>query len=276
MILLWGLPQDTPLRLVRDVLAQEEASFVFLNQADLLDTHVEVEYAPSATGVLSVGDRAYRLENIRAIYLRPYDFREFPDLSHLDANSPQWRHAHAVEDLLWGFAELAEAVVVNRPSAMQSNSSKPYQCRLIEAHGFRVPETLITTDASAARRFHDQHRWVIYKSISGQRSIVNRLGDEHESRMADLRWCPTQFQCWVPGVDHRVHVIGEQVFVMRVLSDAVDYRYGLARVEPCQVPNDVAARCLSLVRSLGLLFAGVDLRRTTDGEWVCFEETEAY
>jgi glutathione synthase/RimK-type ligase-like ATP-grasp enzyme len=271
MILLWGLPQDAPLRLVRDALVQRGATFVFLNQADLLETHVEVEYTPSITGVLSIGDCEYGLEDIGAMYLRPYDFREFPQLAHLDANSWQWRHALAIEDVLWGFADLAEALVVNRPSAMRSNSSKPYQCHLIEAHGFKVPETLITTDASAARLFRDQHRQVVYKSISDQRSIVNRLSDEHESRMANLRWCPTQFQCWVPGVDHRVHVVGEQVLAVRVLSNADDYRYGIARMEPCQLPDDVAARCLSMARGLGLPLAGLDLRRTPEGEWVCFE-----
>jgi hypothetical protein len=271
VILLWGLVQDAPLRLVRAALVQKGASFIFLNQADLLDTHVEVEYTPSVTGVLRLGDREYRLEDIRAMYLRPYDFREFPQLSPLDAQSSQWRHALAVEDVLWGFADVAQGVVVNRPSAMRSNSSKPYQCRLIEAHGFKVPETLITTDASAARWFRAQYREVVYKSISAQRSIVNRLSDEHESRMADLRWCPTQFQCWVPGVDHRVHVVGEQVFAVRVLSDDVDYRYGFARMEPCQLPDDVAARCSSMARGLGLRLAGIDLRRTYEGEWVCFE-----
>jgi glutathione synthase/RimK-type ligase-like ATP-grasp enzyme len=55
---------------------------------------------------------------------------------------------------------------------------------------------------------------------------------------------------------------------------AVDYRYGLARMEPCQVPNDVATRCLSLVRSLGLLFAGVDLRQTAHGRYVTFQLAE--
>jgi hypothetical protein len=129
MILLWGLPQDAPLRLVRDALVQRGAPFLFLNQADLLETHVEVEYTPSITGVVSISGREYRLEDIGAIYLRPYDFRDFPQLSHLDANSSQWRHALAAEDALWGLADLAEAVVVNRPSAMRSNSSKPYQCR---------------------------------------------------------------------------------------------------------------------------------------------------
>ena len=99
MILLWGLPQDTPLRLVRDALVQRGAPFLFLNQADLLETHVEVEYTLSITGVVSISGREYRVEDIGAIYLRPYDFLQ---LSHLDANSSQWRHALAAEDALWG------------------------------------------------------------------------------------------------------------------------------------------------------------------------------
>jgi hypothetical protein len=271
MILLWGLVQDPPLRLVRDALAWAGTPFLFLNQAYLLETHVEVEYASSVTGILNVGVREYRVEDLRAMYLRPYDFRNFPHLSHLGAESPQWRHAHALEEALWGLADLADAVVLNRPSTMQSNSSKPFQCRLIEACGFDVPETLITTDASIARCFREQHGDVVYKSISGRRSIVNRLGDEHEGRMANLRWCPTQFQRRVPGVDHRVHVVGDRLFATRVLSDAVDYRYGFARMEPYQLPDDVAARCLLLARTLGLQLAGIDLRRTPEGEWVCFE-----
>jgi glutathione synthase/RimK-type ligase-like ATP-grasp enzyme len=61
-----------------------------------------------------------------------------------------------------------------------------------------------------------------------------------------------------------------------VASDAVDYRYagreGLAaRLTATEVPDDVAARCVALAASLDLPLAGVDLRRTTGGGWVCFE-----
>jgi hypothetical protein len=37
------------------------------------------------------------------------------------------------------------------------------------------------------------------------------------------------------------------------------------------MPVDVASRCVRLARGLGLPLAGVDLRRTPAGEWVCFE-----
>ena len=37
------------------------------------------------------------------------------------------------------------------------------------------------------------------------------------------------------------------------------------------LPIDVAERCFALARALGLHLAGLDLRRTPDGEWFCFE-----
>ena len=71
--------------------------------------------------------------------------------------------------------------MLNRTAAMASNGSKPYQTQLIRAHGFAVPETLITNDPDLVRAFHQQHRRVIYKSISGARSIVHTLEERISS-----------------------------------------------------------------------------------------------
>ena len=104
---------------------------------------------------------------------------------------------------------------------------------------------------------------------------MNRLSDEHDARMDDLRWCPTQFQRYIEGVDYRVHVVGSRLFASRVLSDGVDYRYAPSRIEACEIQADVAERCLELSRALDLPFAGIDLRRTPDGQWFCFEVNPA-
>ena len=40
---------------------------------------------------------------------------------------------------------------------------------------------------------------------------------------------------------------------------------------PSAVPPDLAARCVRLTVALGLPVAGIDLRRTPDDEWICFE-----
>ena len=56
---------------------------------------------------------------------------------------------------------------------------KPYQALVISGTGLRVPPTLVTSDPAAARAFHAEHGEVIYKSASGIRSIVRRLGPDH-------------------------------------------------------------------------------------------------
>lgn len=117
---------------------------------------------------------------------------------------------------------------------------------------------------------------LIYKSISGVRSIVSHLKPEHAGRLERLRWCPTQFQQHVPGEDYRVHVMGEEAFAARIVSSADDYRYasrqqGHTRIERAGLSEDVLERCRRMARAMELPVAGSDLRRTPEGEWYCFE-----
>jgi glutathione synthase/RimK-type ligase-like ATP-grasp enzyme len=147
---------------------------------------------------------------------------------------------------------------------------------VLAAHGFAVPATLITTDAEAARRFWTEHGAVIYKSMSGVRSIVTRLTPETDARLDDVQYCPTQFQQYVPGWDVRVHVVGDRTFACEVLSVADDYRYAgregaTTQLRPCTLPDEVIARCQAVCRALALPVAGVDLRRTPDRRWFAFE-----
>lgn len=166
--------------------------------------------------------------------------------------------------------------VVNRLGGGMSNNSKPYQAWLLERAGFRVPPTLVTNDPEAARAFQAEHGEVIYKSVSGIRSIVRRLGPEQVGRLGLLRNGPAQFQAFVPGRDVRVHTVGDKLFATRVASAAVDYRYarrdGVAvEMAPCELPASVASACLHIARELDLLHAGIDLRETPAGDWYCFE-----
>ena len=159
---------------------------------------------------------------------------------------------------------------------MASNHSKPYQSALIQAQGFDVPETLVTTDRDALEAFWEEHGQIFYKSISGVRSIVTRLTPSHRERFNDLSHCPTQFQRWISGNDFRVHVAGNDVFACKVTSSATDYRYPRGEeetpeIQPFELPVDLADRCRRLVASMSLVLAGIDLRRTPDGQWFCFE-----
>jgi hypothetical protein len=276
MILLWGLPEDGPLAAVYRVLQERGVPVFFLDQYEVLDSSLTLHVSAHAEGVLRVGARQVPLEDISAAYIRPYDSSGLLRGRAAHPRSSRFRHAVEFDSCLWGWLDVTPALIVNPLGAMAGNNSKPFQAATIGAMGFEVPDTIVTTDEDRARSFWEQHGTVVYKSVSGVRSIVSRLTPEHRHRLADIRWCPTQFQAYVPGTDVRVHVVGNDIFACEVLSDADDYRYAVRHdvetaLRPYMLPDDCADRCVKLAAQLGLLVAGIDLRRTPEDRWYCFE-----
>lgn len=168
-------------------------------------------------------------------------------------------------------------LVVNRLAGGMSNHSKPLQALQARRCGLRVPPTLVSSDPEAVRRFYEECGGeVIYKSLSGVRSIVRRLGEEQLARLPLLRHGPAQFQAFIPGENVRVHTVGEEIFATRVRSEVVDYRYarregGSVEMEPTELPPAVAEACIRVAAQLDLPLAGIDLKETPEGEFYCFE-----
>lgn len=289
MILIWGIPGDLSAEGVRTALLAMGAPVWFLEQTAALQTELSLSVGEAAdgpelvNGVLCSGGAPLSLRDVTAIYVRAMDFRLFPAFADLRHDAPERFHAMALEDLLVAWLEMTQARVVNRPSAMGPNNSKPYQAAQLRALGFATPRTLVTTDPRAARHFLARHRQVIYKPVSSVPSIVSRLHADDASsmdRMDDVANCPTQFQEYVPGDEYRVHTVGSQVFASQVLSDADDYRHperSNTRTEilPAEVPSDLASLCTRASRALNLLVAGYDVRLTPSGTWYCFEVNPA-
>jgi glutathione synthase/RimK-type ligase-like ATP-grasp enzyme len=273
MIVLWGPIGDGPLASVYECLRQTEIATTLIEQSKV----GECRFRSNACGGTFNGrvtwqKAAIELSDAKAIYLRQYDFTKFPNFRNLGPSSKKWQSAAKFEDgmLLW--SELSDAVVINRPSAMSSNNSKPYQLKLISTSGFRVPATLVTTDPDEVMAFLNVYGQVIYKSVSSRRSIIARLGSEDLARIDSVASCPTQFQEYIPGRDFRIHVLGKRTFVHEIKSDAVDYRYSADSLKvPAVLPPEVDDLCVALTQALGLVFSGIDLRLTPDGEWYCFE-----
>lgn len=252
MILLWGAPGDAALAGVRSVLDDRGSPYVFLDQ-HAAASDFRFTFGPALGGRVGGVD----LDDVTAAYIRPGDAG--------DVRSRALTH-HLTEWL-----ESTPILVVNRFSAQASNMSKLYQQRLIREH-FDTPASLATTDPDAARAFVGAHDAVIYKSLSSVRSIVNRLDTGRLEALRDVRNCPTLFQQYVAGTDYRVHVVADLALATMVSSDADDYRYDRATERiAVDLPEPVASRCIALSRSLGLAFAGIDLRRDVQGTWFCFE-----
>jgi hypothetical protein len=276
-ILLWGLMRDNPIAEVLKRLRRLDAPVRFLDQRRVLDTTVRVDAGRPSRTVVTVAGEEFDLDRVRAAYVRPHDSTMLSALRSRLPSSPEWRHAAEVDQVLNDWSDRTSAYVLNRPGAGASNGSKPYQLRAIAAAGFFVPTTLVTNDPDQVEAFVREHGEVIVKSTSGIRSRVRRVGSADAARLADVTTCPTQFQRRVPGDDVRVHVVGTEVFAVEVASEADDYRYARAQghrdpvLTEIGLPEEIAARCRDLSKRLRLPVAGIDLRRTPDGEWYCFE-----
>ena len=271
MILVWGPRGDSTIRTVLKALERRNVATVFVDQGQTLSMAAHMRVGPGIEAQLELTSGTLDLRQVDAAFIRPHDSAQAPRVKVHGEFSPEAHYVRGLDDLLIAWAEIAPALVINRPGAMASNNSKPHQSVSARSVGFRVPETLITTDPEAVRQFAAVHGQVIYKSISGTRSIVTSLSEHDLERLGDVRWCPTQFQKLIAGTDVRVHVVGERVFPCEIESSATDYRYGESTMRASEVPAEAADRCIALARRLGLELAGIDLRRTPDGDWYCFE-----
>ena len=276
-VLLIGIPSEPPLAMVVTALEALQLPHLMLNQREIADLQACVAVIDGdVTGVLEVGGEVVDLDAFGGVYNRVMDHQLLPELKAADPDDPLHGHADRVHEALSVWCELAPGRVVNRLSAQASNASKPYQSQLI-ARRFAVPETLVTNDPAAVLAFREDHGRLIYKSVSGERSIVHELDEDDLPRLERLRWCPTQFQEHVDGTDVRVHTLADgAVFATGIESGAADWRYAhheseAARMWAQPLDDELAARCLALASDLGLDFAGIDLRITPEGEAYCFE-----
>lgn len=262
--------------MLRDALDAIGAPYRMFHQRMYASCSMDMRVTDRVSGQLQIEDETFELETFTAVYPRMMDDRILPELEHEPEHSPARQFARSLHDTLYRWIEVTDARVVNRSDPQGSNGSKPYQAQLISEYGLRIPDTLITNDPAEVLAFRKEHGEIIYKSMSGVRSIVKAVDDGDIARLEDIRWCPVQFQALVRGSDVRVHVVGREVFATAIESDVVDYRYarqsgGQTALRATELDPDLAERCIALTAGLGLLFAGIDLRIGPDGSVTCFE-----
>jgi hypothetical protein len=275
MVLLWGIPSDPPMAAVERILKRDRVPHSYLDQRAILDTELILNCGETVGGMLRVAGEELHLEDVKAVYPRPYDWNLIKPVADAGPQSPEFQHANALQQALSIWLDLTPALVLNRPREMALNYSKPYQAARIEASGFAIPETLLTTDPGAVQDFRRTHGAIIYKSVSAMRSIVSQLRPEDEERLDGVSWCPTQFQRRIVGPEVRAHVIGDEILACEIITKADDYRYASLsgdslEIRPYELPPDCAARCRRVVAEMRFVIAGIDLRHE-NGTWYCFE-----
>lgn len=242
--------------------------------------HGSTGYGSTWAGRLGDSAETLRLEDIEAVYYRrPSEFR-LPD-----GLSDEHRR-FALAEARAGFGGLLVSLParwVNHPSRIADAEFKPAQLRVAADVGFRVPRTLLTNDATAAREFAAAVGGkLVYKPLSGGgildgaelKLIYANMVDSDQLFDEEISVTANLFQEPVPKrYDVRVTVVGEHCFatIVHAGSEAatMDWRsdYPSLTYEPVDVPERVSTAIATYLRRFGLSFGAFDFAVTPDDEW---------
>ncbi|MFI1394192.1 hypothetical protein [Streptomyces sp. NPDC020681] len=175
---------------------------------------------------------------------------------------------------------------VNPPALDWIAHHKPYQWEMARRIGLTLPRTLVTNRTEIARRFIQETgvgRTVFKAFIASPDAWreTRLVRTEDLASLGAVRYAPVIFQEFVPGADLRVTVVGDRVFAAEIDSSETSYPVDMrmvvheAPVRPVTLPAALTDSLLRFMRSLGLVYGAIDLRRRPDGEYVFFEVNPA-
>jgi glutathione synthase/RimK-type ligase-like ATP-grasp enzyme len=274
MILLIGFPADPVSNHVYQALQAEKQSVQFWDTSLFPKvTALSYEATTPLSGILRVSPDAEPIDlaSIRSVFRCRTKTLGIPK-----EDDPLMQEAVAsnVKAAFESFNYALDCRWCNSLESQAFHHFKPYLLKLMAANGIRVPRTLITNIPEDVRRFYEELKGeVIYKPVYGwgytAKLSAEDLTDERLGALANMPYC---FQEFIPGQDIRVYAVNGQLFPMEIQATSLDFREDpYAPRQVVALPESVQADCWKALALLKLVYAGIDIRRTPDGEYVFFE-----
>jgi hypothetical protein len=279
MILIIGSSQEAHSAFIYDKIKARGEKVAYFDTLQF-PSHTKISLFPDRNqpGFLQTAEgERISLSEIRSVYWRYYMGTSIAeDLTDQFQREMAYRE---IESCIGGmFRMMDDSLWMNSPEAIDMHVYKAHQLQLIHRQGIRVPQTLITNDGEELRAFYERlNGRAIYKPVrGGAHTAMLSEEDFQPERLKELAQAPVQFQEMIEGVDIRVYLIGNDLFPAEIRSKTLDFRADTeAQIVPVELPDSVAADCLTLARTLGLVMSGIDVRRTPQGEYVFLEGNPA-
>ena len=288
MLLVLTSSSDTTADYLCKRLGSEGMPYVRLN-TDKCFGHVKVSFAPNVPR-LEIGGVELASSDISNVWLRRPGEVSVPVGS--DSNESKHVSAEWAEAINGFLAHVPSECWMNHPALNAAASHKLEQLSRADRMGLVVPDTLVTQDSEAFKKFFNSNGGDIIVKPLANGYIQHEVGPDeviytsavkacNDEILALLDACPTFLQSRVrKSVDVRVCVVDDDLTAVAIsafnsgglleLDVRVNNMEG-ALYEPILVPSFVSDRILTLVRSYGLRFAAIDLAVNESGNWVFFE-----
>jgi hypothetical protein len=212
---------------------------------------------------------------------------KYPDLSGLD---PEIRK-FAYSEIDFFLSNLWLTVKTNRwlsqPDKVYLAENKLLQLQQAARLGLQIPNTLVTGDSQAIKKFYSEvDGEMIVKPLFQNRVVkdgkeklifTNRVSQADLEQIERRLPLPSIYQRNIDKKEeYRITVVNNQAFCASVDSQAdaetmIDWRRKKLKFNASIVPNELTASCINLVRSLGLSFGAIDLVKDKNDDFFFLE-----
>lgn len=246
--------------------------------------HLDTAFSANRGSVLrrlAQGQRSIDLADVSSVWYR----RAIQPAPHSVSSAEQRFVVGELRHLVTGLVLDPSARWVNPIDRVYVAEHKLYQLQVAQRLGFRIPRTLVSSDAVELAEFvRANDGGTICKPIfhglfvdGEERYAVytRRVSSDHFSSAA-LEACPVLLQEEVPrDVDVRATFVGDRCFVANVHSDSSSVDWRDPRVDSQYSKSELSQndeqRCRTMLRELGLHYGAFDFVRTPDGDLVFLE-----
>ena len=237
---------------------------------------------------VTIDGKQYNVEDFSAVwYLKPHLPRELMTYEPAKYRQLLQRQFQEMRQAVW--AIFNHKKWANDPWQELKGDNKAFQLNLAVQTGFKIPDTLITSDPERVRNFFNAHNEdVIFKllaasPIQDEVMYTNRLTRDFLKNIERIKSSPTIFQAYVPkAYELRITIAGDKIFPAKIYSQddsgtALDWRRRPklndfeAKMEITELPLHIEQSIRSFMLAAKLDFGCFDMIVTPDGEYVFLE-----
>jgi glutathione synthase/RimK-type ligase-like ATP-grasp enzyme len=178
-----------------------------------------------------------------------------------------------------------DSLWVNNPQRTFEAENRLNQLLWAQKIGFSIPETLITNEMAAAKKFFKTfrkstivkvlHHHEIYLNQRSFRFLTNNIETSHISKFDELTYAPVIFQKKINNSSEiRVTVVNDRIFSCRISTTQEKHNFSdLHKIKEndlifseISIGKKIEKLCINLNTKLGLLVSSIDFIEGKNGE----------
>lgn len=234
----------------------------------------------------------YRLGDINLTEITSVWYRVAGLTYNKPTNEPYWlfNRLSREESVRYLFGILDNAFWLPNPYVLPKAENKMFQLEVAKRVGLEIPETLISSSPDDVLAFRELVGDMVVKPLVKQvvpgdegkikAFFTTRIAKESFVSFSLLPHSPAIFQKEiVRRFDLRVIVVGDKVFALEIhqvgkKKGGVDYRVNVnedLEFYPHGLPDEIAHKCVDLIKGLGLSMGAIDLINDLEGRYIFLE-----